>query len=99
MSARFAFNADLWRHDGHAAWHFVTLPHDVSEQMRTLSAGLRNAFGSLRVIASIGKSTWRTSAFYDTKARAFVLPIKAEVRRKQNIGHGDAVRVSVEIDL
>lgn len=99
MSARFSFTAALWRHCGAAAWHFVTLPRDVSEQMRMLSAGLSNAFGSLRVIAVIGRSTWRTSVFFDTKADAFLLPIKAEVRRKEKIGAGDAITVTVEIDL
>jgi hypothetical protein len=99
MSARFAFTAQLWRHSGAAAWHFVTLPQDVSAQMRTLTHGLRNAFGSLRIIATIGQSTWRTSVFADAKANAFLLPVKAEVRRKEHIGHGDEVAVSVEIDL
>jgi hypothetical protein len=99
MSARFEFRAKLWRHSGKAAWHFVTAPKDTSEQMRVLSQGLRNAFGSLRVIATIGKSTWRTSVFADTKAGAFLLPVKAEVRRKERIGHGDAVDVTLELDL
>ncbi len=100
MSARFQFEAKLWRHQSEgAAWHFVTLPGDVSARMRTLSQGLRNAFGSLRVIATIGKTQWRTSVFADAKAGAFLLPVKAEVRRAEKIGHGDDVRVSVEIDL
>ncbi len=99
MSARFAFTAKLWRHSGAAAWHFVTLPNDVSAQMRALTRGLRNAFGSLRVIASIGGATWRTSLFFDTKADAFLLPVKAEVRRKERIGNGDDIEVTVEIDL
>jgi hypothetical protein len=99
MSARFQFETKLWRYQGNAAWHFVTLPKDISEQMRALSQGMRNAFGSLRVIVTIGESTWRTSVFADTKAGAFVLPVKAEVRKKEKISHGDEVRVSVEIDL
>ena len=99
MSARFSFAAPLWRYSGAAAWHFVTLPRDVSEQIRALSAGLRNAFGSLRVIVTIGRSTWRTSVFFDTKADAFLLPVKAEVRRKEKIGAGDPVALTVEIDL
>lgn len=99
MSARFQFKAKLWRHSGDAAWHFVTLPKETSEQMRALSKGLRNAFGSLRVIASIGKAEWRTSVFADTKAGAFLLPVKAEVRKKERIGHGDTASVSLDIDL
>ena len=100
MSARFAFTAKIWRYPGEAAaWHLVTVPKLKSKQMRTLSQGLRNAFGSLRVIATIGKTSWRTSVFADTKARAFLLPVKAEVRKKEKIGHGDTVEVTLEIEL
>jgi hypothetical protein len=99
MSARFTFRTKLWRYQGAAAWHFVTLPKDVSAQIRALSQGLRNAFGSLRVIATIGKTAWRTSVFTDTKAGAFLLPVKAEVRRKEKLSADDAIDVCVEIDL
>jgi Domain of unknown function (DUF1905) len=99
MSARFHFKAKLWRHGGQAAWHFVTAPKEVSAQMRALTQGLRNPFGSLRVIATIGETTWRTSVFADTKAGAFLLPVKADVRRKEKIGHGDTASVSLEIEL
>ena len=100
MSARFTFTAELWRYPGDAApWHFVTVPRNISESMRTLSEGLRNPFGSLRVIAQIGTTSWRTSVFADTKAKAFLLPVKAEVRKKEKIGHGDGVEVVLEIEL
>lgn len=99
MSARFAFTARLWRHSGDAAWHFVTLPKPTAQQIRALAQGLHNAFGSLRVIATIGGTTWRTSVFADTKASSFLLPVKAEVRRREHVGHDDVVDVMLEIDL
>lgn len=99
MSARFPFHAKLWRYSGEAGWHFVTAPTETSKQIKTLGKGLMNAFGSLRVIATIGKTSWRTSVFFDSKADAFLLPIKADVRKKERIGHGDAVEVILEIDL
>ena len=99
MSARFEFRAKLWRYSGEAAWHFVTVPKGISDDMRNLSQGLRNAFGSLRVIAKIGKTEWRTSVFADTKAGAFLLPVKADVRKREKLGHGDEEKVSLEIDL
>lgn len=58
-----------------------------------------NAFGSLRVTAKIGKTAWKTSVFADTKAGAFVLPLKADVRGKEKLAAGDEVAVNVEIDL
>ena len=56
-------------------------------------------WGSLRVTATIGGTTWRTSVFPDAKSGAFVLPLKAEVRRREGIGAGDRVAVAVEIEL
>jgi hypothetical protein len=99
VSARFAFRAKLWRYSGEAAWHFVTVPTDITENMRAMSQGLRNAFGSLRVIARIGDTEWRTSVFADTNAGAFLLPVKAAVRKKEKIAHGDDADVVLEIDL
>ncbi|MEZ5996252.1 MAG: DUF1905 domain-containing protein [Hyphomonadaceae bacterium] len=99
MSARFDFEAELWRSPGEAGWHFVTLPKQTSDEMRALTQGMRNPFGSLRVIARTGKTTWRTSVFADTKAGAFLLPVKADVRRKEKLAPGARVRVRVEIDL
>lgn len=99
MSARFHFQAKLWRYSGEAAWHFITVPKETSAHIRALTKGLSSAFGSLRVIASIGEQSWRTSLFPDSKLGAFLLPVKADVRRKQNIGHGDEVAVTLEIDL
>lgn len=99
MSARFAFRAKLWRYSGEAGWHFITAPKETSDQIRRLSQGVRSAFGSLRVIATIGNTTWRTSVFFDGKADAFLLPVKAEVRGRERIGHGDETAVTIEIDL
>ncbi len=99
MSARYEFTAKLWRHDGAAAWHFVTVPVDVSARIKTLAGGMMNAFGSLRVKVSIGKLSWKTSLFMDSKRGAFLLPVKADVRRKTGISDGDEVEVCVEIEL
>lgn len=100
MSARYDFSAKLWRHSASTGgWHFVTLPADLSVQIRTLAGGLMNAFGSVRVISRIGATSWRTSIFFDTKAGAFLLPVKADVRREVGANAGDEVSVSVELEL
>jgi hypothetical protein len=100
VSARYDFTATLWRHSANAgSWHFVTLPEDLSARIRTLAGGLMNAFGSVRVIARIGATSWKTSIFFDTKAGAFLLPVKADVRCKAGVSAGDDVSAGVEIEL
>lgn len=99
MSVRYDFTAKLWRSPGAAGWHFVALPADLSAQIRTLAGGMMNAFGSLRISASIGDAQWKTSLFYDTKRHAFLLPVKADVRRKAQIEADANVDVSVEVEI
>lgn len=96
---RYEFTAELWRYNGAAAWHFVTLPAELSQSIRTIAGGLLNSFGSLRVIAHMGPASWKTSVFFDRKANAFLLPVKADVRRKAGVSAGDEVSVTLEIDL
>ena len=98
MSPRFGFTAELWRSPGPGGWHFLTLPKTLSRRMRTL-AGRLNTFGSLRVRAAIGEHAWASSLFYDTRAGAFLLPVKAQVRKKAGLAAGARVRAWVEIAL
>jgi hypothetical protein len=94
---RQEFEAVLWRAPGKAAWCFLTLPEELAGRVRSLTQGLRNPFGSLRVVARIGSTEWKTSLFADTKANSYLLPVKADVRRQERLAAGDKVRVEVEI--
>lgn len=53
-------------------------------------------FGSVRVEITIGKTTWRSSIFPE-KSGTYVLPLKAEVRKKENLRAGQTVQVKLTI--
>lgn len=93
------FRAKVWTLDSTGAWHFVTLPVILSARIRTLTTGLRKPFGSFRVKSQIGLTSWETSLFADQKREAFLLPVKADVRRKEKITIGDTIEVTVTLDL
>ncbi len=93
------FRAKVWTQESTGAWHFVTLPADLSKRIRTLTTGLRRPFGSFHVVARTGGTSWETSLFIDKKRGAFVLPVKADVRRKEKIGPGDTIAVRVSFGL
>lgn len=95
MTVRFL--APLWLHTGEAAWHFVTLPTDVADEIDDLTAGNRRGFGSVRVTATIGATTWDTSIFPDTAAESFVLPVKKQVRVSENLHAGATVAVTLQV--
>lgn len=98
MKASYSFSAKLWRSPAGAGWFFLTLPKDQNIPIKTRALGLMKAFGSLRVSALIGETRWKTSIFFDTKAGAFVLPVKADVRRKEGIQLGDIVKCSIAFE-
>jgi hypothetical protein len=91
--------AKLWRwKSGKASWHFLTLPVGVSAEIRAVDAGPRRVgFGSLRVTATIGDSTWQTSIFPAAKLRSYLLPIKASVRKAEKMVEGRMVGVQVVV--
>ena len=89
----WTFEAELWSSEQFAAWAFLTLPPDVSDDVRLLS-GPPTGFGSVRVEVTLGASTWRTSVFPD-KARGYVMPVKSQVRRKEGLELGDRVELTL----
>ena len=91
------FEAELWRWDGAAAWHFVTVPDDVSDEIEEATGPARRGFGSVRVQVTIGGSTWTTSVFPDKQRRAYLLPVKQAVRRAESLEAGDRARVALEL--
>jgi hypothetical protein len=96
MSARLTFDAELWASESVAAWVFVTVPADVSEAIRDESAALEpKGFGSVRVEARVGTTTWRTSVFPDAGTGCYVLPVKKAVRAAERLDVGDPTAVSL----
>jgi hypothetical protein len=87
-------------HNGVGPWHFVTLPVDQADEIDERTMFTQRGFGSVKVMVTIGSSTWTTSIFPDTKAESYVLPIKKAVRATEGLEAGKAVDVSLElIDL
>lgn len=89
-----SFDAPLWRWKGDAAWHFVSLPEDVADEIED-SPVERRGFGSVRVLVRLGSSTWSTSLFPDKSRGTFLLPVKKQVREREGLEDGNVVRVTL----
>ena len=87
----------LWS-EGKGSWHFLTIPADEAVEIRLESAasGIRRGFGSVRIEATINGVAWKTSIF-PQKSGGYILPVKADVRRRAGIADGDEVTVSLEL--
>ncbi len=85
----------LWSGEG-GSWHFITVPAEQSDEIRAHALAERRGFGSVKVQATIDDVTWRTSVF-PQKSGGYLLPVKADVRRKASIAAGDEATVSLEL--
>lgn len=89
----------MWRPEDPKAggWHFLTVDGPVAAEIRYAALGRANRFGAIKVIATIGGTTWGTSLFPHKESGGFLLPIKAEVRRREDVAAGAAVTARLEV--
>jgi len=77
--------------------HFMSVPEELSGEIRAHSMLVRRGFGSVRVEATIGDVTWRTSVFPSKSSGGYFLPVKIDVCRKEGLVAGDKVTVELEL--
>jgi hypothetical protein len=93
------FDAELWVWDARRedTWTFVSVPADISEDIREVTAGPRRGLGSVRVRVTVGGTTWQTSIFPSSSGGGYVLPVKRAVRRAEGLDVGDVAAVTLEL--
>ena len=96
----------IWTSDNApASWHFLTLSGEVAEAIhalaliRRLEGGRKRGFGSMKVRATVGDTSWETSIFPAKNLNGWLLPVKAAVRKAEGLVAGDLVRVELEVDV
>lgn len=81
----FAFTATAWKYPAAAGWHFVTVPVAIGAEIRENSQWQEEGWGRLKAVAQIGNTKWETAIWFDTKHGTYLLPLKAEIRKKEKI--------------
>ncbi len=88
----------VWIYPGEFAnWHFVTLTKKIGQEIKETHGKNARGFGSLPVQVTIGQTTWKTSIFPDKRAGSYLLPLKAQVRKKEDIEAGETVIFEIGI--
>lgn len=94
----FKFNAELWLYKApKAAWHFITVPLNIASEIYFRDDINKFGWGSVKVSAKIGRSELETSIFPDKKSGCYFLPVKAEIRKKENLIVGKSANVIIEV--
>ncbi|MBC6993352.1 DUF1905 domain-containing protein [Lewinella lacunae] len=82
---KYDFHAKPWQYPGPGSWTFVSVPEDLAEEIRNTQKSEEEGWGRLKATAKIGATEWKTAIWFDTKRNTYLLPLKADVRRKEAI--------------
>ena len=94
----FNFTSEVWVFSAtKASWHMLTVPVEMSADIKAFTKHLAKGFRSVRVSVKIGKSEWQTSLFPDSKSGCYFLPLKADIRKAENIKKGDSISVDITV--
>ena len=91
------FSGEIWFWKGPAPWYFVTVPDDECDELEATSAFVSYGWGMIPVAARIGGTEWTTSLF--PKDGRYVVPLKARVRKAEELETGDSVTIRLTVDL
>lgn len=75
----------------------MTLPPNISSEIRALFGARTKGFGSIKVEVCVGSTRWNTSIFPDTKSKSYLLPVKKMVRSAEHINEGQAVKCKIRL--
>jgi hypothetical protein len=90
------FSGELWFWKGPSPWHFVTVPEEDCDALQSTSAFVSYGWGMIPVTASVGDTSWTTSLW--PKDGAYVVPVKASVRRAERLEVGDQLTVRLHVE-
>jgi hypothetical protein len=82
---KYDFIATPWQTIGPGSWTFVSLPKSIENEIRDNFKSEEEGWGRLKATAKIGKTQWKTAIWFDTKMNTFLLPLKAEIKKRENI--------------
>ncbi len=95
-TATHTINARIWLYPGKAAWYFITIEKEDAREIKADYPWPRRGFGAIPVNATIGKTTWKTSVFPE-KTGTYLLPIKKEIRTKEDIHERDEISITLKV--
>ncbi len=91
-----------WRGD-RGTYHLVVFEGAEAEaiamhaRLHRLEFGKGRGFGSVKVMARIGSTEWKSSVFPQDKQSEWVLLVSKKVMRAEDLGEGDSVTVQLDL--
>ena len=85
----------MWRHNAPGGWHFISIPMDISKEIRQNLQWQEEGWGRMKATVMIGETRWESAIWFDTKMDCYLLPIKAEIRKRTQIELGQDTKMSI----
>ena len=91
-----------WQGD-RGTYHLVTITGEeadtlaMHERLHRLEFGARRGFGSIKVMARIGATEWKTSVFPQSQKTEWILLVSKKVMRAEDLAEGDPVSLAITL--
>ena len=91
-----------WRGE-RGTYHLVTITGEdaeaiaMNERLARLEFGHRRGFGSVKVMARIGDTCWKTSVFPQNGKAEWILLVSKKVMRAEDLTEGEILTVELEL--
>ena len=82
---KYEFFARVWQYSSTGGWYFISLPVSISKEIRENLKWQEEGWGRMKATAQIGNHKWETAIWFDTKINTYLLPLKASIRKKENL--------------
>lgn len=90
------FSGEVWFWRGPAPWFFITVPEAEAREIKAVERLVTYGWGMIPVVVRIGKTEYATALW--PKDDAYIVPLKAAVRKAESLNEGGWVQLTLEID-
>ena len=94
---KLEFSAVIWEWRGPAPYYFVTVPEAEAGMIAAASELVTYGWGMIPVTIRVGATTFTTSLW--PKDGGYVVPLKLDVRRAEQVDLGDEIRLVVSVGV
>lgn len=91
------FSGEVWFWKGPAPWHFVTVPEQDCGALESAAGLVTYGWGMIPATVRVGATEWPTALW--PKDGQYIVPLKAWVRKAEQIELGDTVSIRVTVDI
>ena len=91
------FRGEVFEWRGPAPHHFVRVPEDESAEIDEVKTAVTYGWGVIPVEVRMGSTTWSTSLF--PKDGGYLVPLRLDARRAEDVELGDVVDLTLTLDV